>query len=170
MDAYDIVCSPSLTAFPVFSLTMRPLRVLTPFLLLALAACSWMPSLGVHKIDINQGNSLTQDMVEKLKPGLTRQQVRATLGTPLLADVYHTNRWDYVYEYRYQGKLVTHRNFSVFFVDDKLARWEGDEQPISPAVLNRRAQAATTGEKSESAPVAREEPGVLRRVWDWIKS
>jgi len=170
MGAYDIVCSPLLTAFRGFSFAMRFLRVLLALCFVALGGCSWAPSLGVYKIDVNQGNALTQDMVEKLKPGLTRPQVRAALGTPLVSDIYHTSRWDYVYEYRYQGKLVTHRTFSVYFADDKLARWEGDEQPVSAAVLNRRAQAAGTAEKSEAAPAAPDEPGFFRRFWDWIKS
>ncbi|MBI3150183.1 MAG: outer membrane protein assembly factor BamE [Betaproteobacteria bacterium] len=148
---------------------MVRLRNLLPVGLLILSGCSWAPSLGVHKIDINQGNHLTQDMVEKLKAGQTRQQVRAILGTPLLADIYHANRWDYVYEYRYQGKLVAHRNFSVHFADDKVARWEGDEQPISPALLNRQTQAANAAEKQGEASVVPAEPGFFSRLWDWLK-
>lgn len=140
-------------------------------LALALAACSWAPSWGVYKIDVNQGNYLTQDMVEKLKAGQTRSQVKAVLGTPLVADAYHADRWDYVYEFRRQGKLVTHRAFAVYFADDKLTRWEGEEQPISPAILNRQAQA---GEKSaqlaEATPTATpEERGFFGRLWDALK-
>ena len=53
---------------------------------LLLAGCSWFPSVGVYKLDVNQGNYITQDQVEKLKVGQTRAQVRSALGTPLLAD------------------------------------------------------------------------------------
>jgi outer membrane protein assembly factor BamE len=95
--------------------------------------------LGVYKLDINQGNYITQDMVDKLKEGQTKQQVRLILGTPLLVSAFRDNRWDYVYEYSRQGKTIEHRKFSAYFSDDKLARWEGDELPVSAAQLNRIA-------------------------------
>ncbi len=103
---------------------------------------SYLPDvrqLAVYKLDINQGNYITQDMVDKLKAGQTKQQVRLALGTPLLMSAFHDNRWDYIYEYTRQGKQVDHRKFTVQFVDDKLARWEGDELPVSAAQLNRIA-------------------------------
>lgn len=95
--------------------------------------------MGVYKLDINQGNYITQDMVDKLREGQTKQQVRLILGTPLLVSAFRDNRWDYVYEYTRQGKKVEHRKFSAYFADDKLARWEGDELPVSAAQLNRIA-------------------------------
>ena len=123
---------------------------------LLLAGCStWrdyvpsMGSFGVYKLDINQGNYITQDMVEKLKAGQTKQQVRLILGTPLLVSAFRDDRWDYVYEYSRHGKQVEHRKFTVHFSGDQLARWEGDELPVSAAQLNRiaadRALAPTTG-------------------------
>ena len=60
---------------------------------------------GVYKIDINQGNYISQDMVEKLKTGQTKPQVRATLGTPLITSAFRDNRWDYVYEFRSAGRV-----------------------------------------------------------------
>jgi outer membrane protein assembly factor BamE (lipoprotein component of BamABCDE complex) len=112
----------------------------------ALAGCSvlgtYMPTIeqfGVYKLDINQGNYLAQDQVDRLKVGQTQQQVRAILGTPLLVSAFRPDRWEYVYEYKRQGKPLEHRNFAVYFVDQKLARWEGDEMPPSMAALNRAA-------------------------------
>ena len=104
-------------ALPVFSGPSA--RVRTPLLAvaaaLALAGCAsmtapfdtWMPYIsqfGVYKIDINQGNYISQDMVDKLKEGQTKQQVRLVLGTPLIASVFRDNRWDYTYEYRKNGR------------------------------------------------------------------
>ncbi|HVO89488.1 MAG TPA: outer membrane protein assembly factor BamE [Casimicrobiaceae bacterium] len=113
---------------------------------LCLSACATVDekfptlrSLGVYKIDINQGNYLSQDMVDKLKPGMTRAQVRTVLGTPLVTSVFRDNRWDYVYEFTRQGKVKEHRNFTVYFQDDKVARWEGDQMPESLVDLNRSA-------------------------------
>ena len=68
-------------------------------LVLLLAGCSYipmLPGLKPHKIDIQQGNYVTQDMVSKVKPGMSRSQVRFALGTPLVADQFHPDRWDYV--------------------------------------------------------------------------
>lgn len=96
---------------------------------LMLGGCSWFPGIGVYKLDINQGNYITQDQVDRLRVGQTRQLVRTALGTPLLADPFHASRWDYVYLFERQGRTLEHRQFTVYFVDDKLARWEGDEVP-----------------------------------------
>ena len=128
------------------------LRALACAALLAAAGCSSMgqyvpDSLAVYKLDINQGNYLSQDMVDKLKVGMTRQQVRLLLGTPLVTSAFRDNRWDYVYEYARQGKVREHRQFTVWFADDKLARWEGDEMPQSVVELNRSAS-----EKALKAP------------------
>jgi outer membrane protein assembly factor BamE len=103
-------------------------------------------SFGVYKLDINQGNYLSQDMVDKLKVGQTKTQVKQVLGTPLLVSPFRESRWDYVYEFTRQGRVIEHRTFTAYFVEDKLARWEGDEMPVSVAELNREALARTVGE------------------------
>ena len=103
-------------------------------LLLLLAGCSWIPrvpGLSPHKIDIQQGNYVTQDMVAKLKPGMTRSQVRFALGTPLVADAFHPDRWDYVYVLQKGGRLVEQRRIVVVFQDEKLLRIEGDVVPMN---------------------------------------
>ncbi len=104
-----------------------------------------MRSFGVYKLDINQGNYITQDMVDKLKVGQNKQQVRLILGTPLLASAFRDYRWDYVYEFKRQGQPLEHRKFVVYFTEDKLARWEGDEMPQSIAELNRIAADRSLG-------------------------
>ena len=99
---------------------------------LLLTACSYVPSVpgfGVHKIDVQQGNYVTQDMVAKLKPGMTKSQVRFILGTPLIVDVFHTDRWDYVYSFQHQGKITEHRRMAVIFEGDSLKRIDGDVIP-----------------------------------------
>ena len=122
----------------------------------------YMPTLrtwGVYKLDINQGNYLSQDMIDKLRVGQTKPQVRQLLGTPLVVSPFRESRWDYVYEFTHQGKVVAHRNFTAYFVDDKLARWEGDEMPASMADLNREALARTSSEDRWGEP---------RSWWDSI--
>jgi outer membrane protein assembly factor BamE len=100
---------------------------------MVLGGCSWLPpSLGVYKLDINQGNYITQDQVERLRVGQTRQQVRLIMGTPLLVDPFHAARWDYVYEFERQGRVLEHSQLTVYFVNEKVARWEGTELPPAP--------------------------------------
>jgi outer membrane protein assembly factor BamE len=106
-------------------------------LTLMLSGCTYLSNLAIYKLDINQGNYVTQDQVDKLKVGQTRQQVRLALGTPLLTDPFHANRWDYPYEFNRAGRTLEHRRLTVYFVDDKLARWEGDEMPPPPAEVAR---------------------------------
>jgi outer membrane protein assembly factor BamE len=111
------------------------MRILT-LLVLLLSGCSWswfprVPGLSPHKIDIQQGNYVTQDMVAKLRPGMTRSQVRFALGTPLVADAFHPDRWDYVYVLNKGGRVVEQRRIVVLFQDDKLLRIEGDVVPMS---------------------------------------
>jgi outer membrane protein assembly factor BamE len=122
-----------------------PRCALIVFLAAALGACSWVPRpISEYKIDIQQGNILTQDMVSQLRPGLSRDQVRFILGTPVLTDIFHANRWDYVYRLQ-KGSTgeVEERKFSVFFDDDdRLVRVTGDVDAlpsggVSDAPVNR---------------------------------
>ncbi len=108
--------------------------------LLGLAGCSTLgsvtgqvASLGglvtPYKIDIVQGNVITREQVETLKPGMARLQVRDELGTPLLQSVFHADRWDYVFTFKRQGQPEQKRRLSVFFKGDALERFEADEMP-----------------------------------------
>ena len=95
----------------------------------ALTACSSVPRIvNEYKIDIQQGNVLTQEMVSQLRPGLTKDQVRFILGTPILTDMFHASRWDYVYRFQKGGASEAEmRKFSVFFDEkDRLFRVIGD--------------------------------------------
>lgn len=128
---------------------------------------TYMPDiqqLGVYKLDINQGNFLTQDMVDKLKAGQTRQQVRLVLGTPLLTSAFHDNRWDYVYQYMRNGRVVEKRQFTVYFVEDKVARWEGDDLPVSTAQLNRIA-----ADRALAHAPSADDKGAFERFLDILK-
>ncbi|OLS62499.1 outer membrane protein assembly factor BamE [Pseudomonas putida] len=95
--------------------------------LLALAGCSFP---GVYKIDIQQGNVVTQDMIDQLRPGMTRRQVRFIMGNPLIQDTFHTNRWDYLYSLQPGGGERQQERISIFFNEnDQLASLSGDFMP-----------------------------------------
>jgi outer membrane protein assembly factor BamE len=81
------------------------------------------------QIQVVQGNFVSREQVAYLQPGLTRQQVREVLGTPLLASVFHAERWDYVFTLRRQGVEPQAYRLTVFFKGDTLERFEGDTMP-----------------------------------------
>lgn len=99
------------------------------FGLLLLAGCGNVSSFrfpGVYRLDIPQGNIVTQDMVDQLRPGLTKRQVNFILGTPLIRDTFDQDRWDYVYSYQPGGGERVQERLVVFFEEGALVRFEGD--------------------------------------------
>ncbi|MEW6728689.1 MAG: outer membrane protein assembly factor BamE [Pseudomonadota bacterium] len=103
----------------------RPLLALALPLLLSACASSSMPGfLQVYKMDIHQGNILDEDKVKGLRLGMTENEVRFLLGSPMLVDVFHQHRWDYIY-YNKPGKdEPQQRRISLFFESGRLARIE----------------------------------------------
>lgn len=97
--------------------------------LLALSGCSSSKWGFPYKVGVQQGNWITKEQVELLRPGMTREQVRFALGTPTLSSALHANRWDYPYYYRAGNGKVEERVFTVLFEGAQLASWKGDEQP-----------------------------------------
>jgi len=97
---------------------------------LVTTGCSWLGDLPfVYKMDVQQGNVVDQEMVDKLYPGMNKNQVRFVLGTPMLVDVFHQERWDYVYTMEKRGKPLPGQQLSVYFEDNRLVRIEGDLRP-----------------------------------------
>lgn len=97
---------------PDRDLTTRMLTVITPY-----------------KIDIVQGNVVTREQIAQLKPGMERNAVREVIGTPLLADVFHADRWDYVFTLRRQGFEPQSRKVSIYFKNDRMERVEAEALP-----------------------------------------
>ena len=94
-----------------------------------LAGCSFDSIVGVvdpYRIDVRQGNYVDQEMVSQLKRGMSRDQVRFVLGSPLVVDMFRKDRWDYVYRFKPGSGAAEQRAISVFFVDDLLHHVEGD--------------------------------------------
>ena len=113
---------------------MRKFAVAAAFFAPLFAGCSHTPSVQkavepyTYKIDIQQGNVVTQEMVAKLRQGMTPAQVRYVLGSPLVTDAFHPDRWDYVYVYEKGHKVAEQHRLTVIFADDKLSHLEGDVQ------------------------------------------
>ena len=92
---------------------------------------AWMNSIFQPYVpDIVQGNFISSEQYSNLKVGMTREQVRQIMGTPLLASYFHANRWDYVFEFKREGETVgKERRVTLIFEGDQLAKFEGDALP-----------------------------------------
>lgn len=114
---------------------------------LLLAGCSGLRFPGVYRIDIEQGNIVDQDMLDKLRVGMTAAQARFVMGSPQLTDPFDPNRWVYLYRLRRgNGELVQNR-VELWFADGKLTRWDGTALPAEA-----RNKINTTGTPATKAP------------------
>ncbi len=111
-------------------------RLVLPFVAaLSLAGCGSLDrvstgfagTLSPYRVEVVQGNFISKEQVQALKVGMSRDQVRQILGTPLLASVFHADRWEYVFSLRREGVEPQARKLTVFFTGEALARFEGDE-------------------------------------------
>jgi len=112
-----------------------------------LGACSYVPSLqfpGVYKIDIQQGNIITQEMIDQLRPGMTKRQVIFVMGTPLVRDPFNQDRWDYVYSYQPGGGIRGQERVTMFFENDLLTHFTGDFKPTEEAATPAAAASDVT--------------------------
>jgi outer membrane protein assembly factor BamE len=127
------------------------LRALAAIAALFLVSCGSarlpMPDIAPYRIEIQQGNFVSQEMVSQLKLGMTKDQVRFVLGTPLITDSFHADRWDYVFRrQRTNSRELEQRKLAVLFEDGKLKRIEGD---VTPAASTDAAGVKTPEAKPE---------------------
>lgn len=106
--------------------------------LLAAALALAQSSCSLYRITVQQGNVITQEMVNDLKPGMTREQVAYIMGEPVVRNPFNEDQWNYVYTLRVPGQVDRQRKLSLFFVDGALSQLTGDFKP------------ATEGEDAES--------------------
>ena len=102
-----------------------------------------------YKVDVIQGNFVSKEQVDILKPGMTRAQVKDVLGTPLLADIFHVDRWDYVFTLKRRNVEPQAFKYTVFFKGDVLERFEGDTMPSEADFIAKLA----SGRKLGKVPV-----------------
>jgi outer membrane protein assembly factor BamE len=124
--------------------------------LAALCACAPPQIIQPYRMDIQQGNYISQEMISQLKIGMTKEQVRYVLGTPLVADIFHADRWDYVYYKDPRRGTREGRKIAVVFENGKLARVTGDvvfaEPKFEPAPAPRTAPSAPAPQSVAEPP------------------
>ncbi|MCM8613928.1 outer membrane protein assembly factor BamE [Accumulibacter sp.] len=143
-----------------------------------LPGCSSVPRIvKEYRIDVQQGNVLTQEMVAQLRPGLSRDQVRFVLGTPLLMDMFHANRWDYFYSLQKgrSGEIETRRLSVYFDTDGKLVRVSGDVAAAEPGVAepvsetrNREIDLGSLPEDGSAVMPPPDEKGFFDRMMETV--
>jgi outer membrane protein assembly factor BamE len=123
---------------------------------LVVAICSGCVShFSAYKLDIRQGNFITPEMRDKLKLGMSRQQVRYVMGTPLLSDTFHGDRWDYIYSLAQHDTVVEKQVLTLYFEGDNLTRIDDSAMPASvPApAIEQSASAVIAVSAVAAAPI-----------------
>lgn len=151
------------------------MRTKLVLLSLLLSSCGYFhtPALTPYKMDIRQGNYVTPEMREKLKLGMTRSQVRYVLGTPMVSDPFHANRWDYVYRLEHEGEIVEKQNLTVYFDGDNLVRVDDGGKTVAdmPVVAQAVDETKPVAQAPlEAAEVVAPEAGVQLAVKLWAEA
>ncbi|MDZ4202692.1 MAG: outer membrane protein assembly factor BamE [Gallionella sp.] len=130
---------------------------------LLLASCSYLeaPVLSPYKMDIRQGNYITPEMREKLKPGMSKSQARYVMGTAMVSDVFHNNRWDYVYTLERRGEVIERQHMTLYFDGDTLVRVEEGGKTIAELTVVVPPVAEAEQAKPDISA------GILQRVERW---
>lgn len=133
-------------------------RLLTLISLLSMSALSGC----VYKIDVQQGNIVSQEMIDQLRPGMTRSQSRFVMGTPLMQDTFHPNRWDYLYTIEPGGGERLQERQALLFQQDTLVGLDGDFTPgMGRDAAIRDAQAPQSMPAEPVVPTGQSSPVVL---------
>lgn len=135
-----------------------------------ITACgSSVPIVKPFKMDIQQGNVVTSKMLLQLRPGMTKSQVRFIMGTPLMVDSFHKDRWDYFYQLRQAGKIVEQRRVILDFEKDLLTKIRGDVVPESAASKDAAGADASAASLPKSIAPKPKETGILDKLKFWKK-
>ena len=142
-------------------------RYLVFLLVFLCASCGTaLPTIKPYKLDVQQGNVVTSKMLLQLRPGMTKSQVRFIMGTPLIQDSFHGNRWDYVYQMREKGKVVEQRRVILDFEGDALKVVRGDVTPQG-AEANETSVSVNTGTRVIAPAGKPAEKSFFRKLLFW---
>jgi len=112
-----------------------PVKIISTVLIMLLVAGCAMPQLKLprlYRVTVQQGNVITQNMIDQLKPGMTRRQVAYIMGEPVLRNTFNEDRWDYIYTIYLPGYYDQETRMSLYFQDEVLAYFTGDLSPSAP--------------------------------------
>ncbi|MCU7879471.1 MAG: outer membrane protein assembly factor BamE [Candidatus Thiodiazotropha sp. (ex Lucinoma aequizonata)] len=140
---------------------MKKILIIIFSLLPWLGGCSaWDNFPLIYSPDIEQGNIITPEMVALLQPGMSQRQVRFALGTPMLTDAFHDQRWDYLFSVKRRNEPIEIKRFSLYFDGGYLSHYSGEIEPAQNIESNQ--------EKNElvvSVPDYDGDLGILEKLW-----
>jgi outer membrane protein assembly factor BamE len=144
----DYITLPGTKAHTAMPMTRPIIRSLFMVFAIATSACSRLPTVGdmplVYRMDIQQGNVITQEMLAQLRSGMNQRQVQFVMGTPLARNPFRDDRWDYTYRFDEKGEEIEFRRVSLIFRDGLLHGIEGNVTPaLQPLVADARSQDKT---------------------------
>jgi outer membrane protein assembly factor BamE len=146
-----------------FEMFRRKLPLL--LVLLLAAGCSYEGGIklpGVHRIDIQQGNVITQDLLDRLRPGMDKNQVQFIMGTPAIVDPFHTEQWEYIFTLSEEGETRRQRHVRIHFENDRLAFIDGDV-----ITTDRTRGEAMRASRTVDVPITEaRNRGIFRRMID----
>ncbi|MDO9282346.1 MAG: outer membrane protein assembly factor BamE [Methylotenera sp.] len=146
------------------------LRYLIILLALVCTACGTaLPTVKPYKLDVQQGNVITSKMLLQLRPGMTKSQVRFIMGTPLIQDSFHGNRWDYVYQMREGGKITEQRRVILDFENELLKGVRGDVIPAGSDPSKLDESKGKTGTRIVEPYKKPAEKGIISKLKFWEK-
>ncbi len=146
------------------------LRYLIILLALVCTACGTaLPTVKPYKLDVQQGNVVSSKMLLQLRPGMTKSQVRFIMGTPLIQDSFHGNRWDYVYQMREGGKVTEQRRVILDFENELLKSVRGDVIPAGSDPAKSDESSSKTGTRVVAPYKKPEEKSLLGKLKFWEK-
>ena len=155
-----------LTPIQIKSHTMRYVFIL--LVVLCTSCGTALPTIKPYKLDVQQGNVVTSKMLLQLRPGMTKSQVRFIMGTPLIQDSFHGNRWDYVYQLREGGKLIEQRRVILDFQSDLLKTVRGD---VVAATVDPKGgvEGSDAGPRLIEPAKKHEEKSLMQKLKFWQK-
>lgn len=147
--------------------TLRYLLILSVILC---ASCGTaLPTVKPYKLDVQQGNVVTSKMLLQLRPGMTKSQVRFIMGTPLIQDSFHGNRWDYVYQLREGGKVTEQRRVILDFENELLKAVRGDVIPAGSDKDKSADEAVNKGTRVVKPNAKPQDKGLVDKLQFWKK-
>jgi outer membrane protein assembly factor BamE len=143
------------------------MRNLIILLAVLCASCGTaLPTIKPYKLDVQQGNVVTSKMLLQLRPGMTKSQVRFIMGTPLIQDSFHGNRWDYVYQMRESGKIIEQRRVILDFENELLKTVRGD---VIASANDKASADENIGTRVINPSAKPEEKSLMNKLKFWQK-
>lgn len=126
---------------------------------------------GVYRIPVQQGTVIEQSMLDQLRAGMPKEQVRFVMGSPVITDPFRNNRWDYIYSFKTGSDSVREQRHLTLYFDeeDRLTRVAGDVVPGDPALRSDEARTARKEPEQFVVP-ERSKPGLLSRLFGFGSS